>query len=222
MKFNFWLELPTAIISLLAEDSLLEDNEIAKKLLLTSKSFDQIVNKINNNIEIMSSSLCSYQSNDLINSLKLRLKSIENEKSHILIQAMRFTVKLSSKFCSLIENQVNESKSTDNILLTKIKYFLNLIQNSVKSLNYHIETVKNSSLFCIESESELNFCYTLKVYFEKMEAKIYNISLSYLNNSISEYNTVNKKRSNSFLEKDRNGSDPSPFSTPQIKLLKIN
>ncbi len=218
MKFNFWLELSTAILSLLNDNISDKDIEIANNLLNTCKSIEYIVNSILKEIEIILNSGNSYQISNQINSLKIRLAQVEKEKSVILIQAIKFSVKLSSNFVSNIIH--GNDASRDKIQLTKIEYFLKLVKNCINQLDYHLEKRNWSFVFSHEQESELTFCKVIKIYFEKLQSKLYNVSVQILNSLNDEVKTK-KKRSLSFVH-DSKANEPTPNSTPQMKLLRLD
>lgn len=215
MKFYYWLELPTAIISLLSEKSTLEESSTAAKLLNSSKVISQMTSKLYQSIDLLSLSV-GFENSNSIKTLKKRIQDLEKEKSCIVIQAMKFSVQLSSKLGSIIEEEIKTSRSMiDNILLTKIKYFLTLLKNTINQLTIHIQS-KNNNFIIGELESELNFCHTLKVFFEKLESKFFNFSMNYINKK-SSIGVMNDDNQNG---KEKNS--PSPYSTPQIRTLKIN
>lgn len=218
MKFNFWLELPTAILSLLSENVSNNDIEIANNLLNTCKSIEYLTNGIQKEIEIIINTGNFYHISNQINNLKNRLTQIEKEKSVILIQAIKFSVKLSSNFITSIKQ--NKDSFYDHIQLTKIKYFLNLIKNCINQLDYHLEKRNGSFVFSCEQESELTFCKVIKIYFEKVESKLYNTSVQIINNSFEDVKTK-KKRSMSYVHDSKPEDNPTPYSTPQMKLLRL-
>ena len=218
MKFNFWLELPTAILSLLGDHLTDNDIEIANNLLNTCKSIEYLTNGIQKEIEVIINSGNFYQISNQINNLKNRLAQIEKEKSVILIQAIKFSVKLSSNFINSIKQ--NSDSIFDHIQLTKIKYFLNLVKNCISQLNYHLEKRNGSFVFSNEQESELTFCKVIRIYFEKVESKLYNTSVQIINNSFEDVKTK-KKRSMSYVHEQKPEDNPTPYSTPQMKLLRL-
>lgn len=211
MKFNFWLELPTAMSSLLNFDLSEDDQNLSKYLHNTSKTNEILANKILNEIEILEINGIHFNFKKKIQILKEKLNVIEKEKSIILMNAMKFSIKLTSKFIS----ELSHANLTDNLTLTKIKYFLTLIKNCLFQLNIHLDSKKGTLIFNNEQDSELNFCYMMKIFFEKTEAKLFNISMSYLNLSISNFNS--KKTAFTLVSKEH-----TPFSTPQMKLLRID
>ena len=211
MKFNFWLELPTAMLSLLNFEISEDDKNLSKYLHNTSKRNDILANKILNDIEILEINGIHFNFKKKIQILREKLNEIEKEKSIILINAMKFSIKLTSKFISELSN----ADLTDNLTFTKIKYFLTLIKNCLCHLNSHLDSKKGTLIFNNEQESELNFCYMMKIFFEKTESKLFNISMSYLNLSLSNLNS--KKSAFTLLSKEH-----TPFSTPQMRLLSID
>lgn len=215
MKFYYWLELPTAIISLLSEKSTIEESSTAAKLLNSSKVISQMTSKLYQSIDLLSLSV-GFENSNSIKTLKKRIQDLEKEKSCIVIQAMKFSVQLSSKLGSIIEEEIKTSRSMiDNILLTKIKYFLTLLKNTINQLTIHIQS-KNNNFILGELESELNFCHALKVFFEKLESKFFNFSMNYINKK-SSIGGINED----LIQNGKEKNSPSPYSTPQIRTLKI-
>jgi hypothetical protein len=250
MKFSYWLELPMAIITLIDTNNSLDDIELARQLLNTSKAMEQLTNKLDKDITMIASSGNSFilQANDVVISLKKRLHSLEKEKSGIMVQAIKFSIRLSSKLASVLEATLAQEEFPDHIVLTKIKYFLSLIKNILIQLNTYLETKKTKESPLYTQDIEYQFCSIIRIFFEKIESKIFGMSLKFFaihdvesienvakeandfnSNAIlrpnNDMNDFNKKRANSFcnkgmlLEKD---DDIGVFSTPQIKLLRID
>lgn len=248
MKFSYWLELPMAIITLIDTHNSLEDIELARQLLNTSKAMEQLTHKLEKDIEIISLSgnFSNQKSKEAIQILTQRLRSIEAEKSNIMIQAIKFSIKLSNKFSSIIENSILKVDAPDNYLFTKIKYFLNLIKNVQYQIMSHIESEKLNDKDLYSQNAEIQFCSIIKIYYEKIESKLFGISMKYITNniqdtsstedsSIKDFNSGNilkpssendfyKKRANSYCNKEslQEIEDPDVFKTPQLKLLRID
>jgi len=187
MKFNFWLELPMAIMSLLDTYNSLEDLELGNSLLNSCKAMEHIFAKIDKEVDLISSScyLNENKAKEVISGLKKRLIIVEKEKTEIILQSMKFSVKLTSKFISIIEKSLLESNSPENILIGKIKYFLNLIKSAITQINSHINKSRNPNSLSVSlnTEEEEKFCFTLKHFFEKSEAKLFKYSLNLITNN---------------------------------------
>lgn len=179
MKFNFWLELPVALISVFEQNASLEDVEKGKSLLNTSKAMEQIYFKIQKELDYIATSsyLSSEKTKDMVKKITMSLQIIEKESSQIILQAMKFSVRLINKFISYIELESKFSfNQNDIIILEKIKYFLSLIKASVNILN--------STKVNMYSSSEEHFCSVFKQYLEKSEAKLFEISMGFLSSSV--------------------------------------
>lgn len=250
MKFSYWLELPMAIITLIDTHNSLEDIELARQLLNTSKAMEQLTRKLEKDIDIMAASgnYFNHKSKEIINSLKQRLNSIEKEKSSIMIQAIKFSIKLSNKFSNIIENCILKAEFPDQFILTKIKYFLSLIKNVQCQVMSHIEAHKSTESDLLSQNTEIQFCSVIKIFFEKIESKLFGMSLKFITNNIQEVNSTSegivkdkefnhgvilkpsgendlyKKRANSFCNKEKvqENEEIDVFKTPQLKLLRID
>lgn len=309
MKFSYWLELPMVITALLESNNTVEDLELAKNLLNSSKAIELLCLRLEKDIDRVSnlSNINVNSNEDNYNKLLSRLNNLEKEKSLIMIQSIKFSIKLASKFLKLIEDKcilikknnndsntnknnnnysnlffdLNISSVPDHYTLTKIKYFLNLIKNILVQINTYLKSknYKESSKLYAQ-EHEIQFCCIVKIFFEKIESKLFNISIDFLKNiNNNKYNTINdkniedncfnitnlnnfnnnsnsnfilnnvftntifkpcfindftinnniyfsnnKKRANSMWVKDKDldEEDAEIYSTPQIKLLRID
>ena len=211
MKFNFWLELPVALISVFEQNVSLDDVEKGKSLLNTSKAMEQIYSKIQKELDyIATSSYLSFEkTKEMVKKISLSLQTIEKDNSHIILQAMKFSVNLINKFISLIEQEAKFSKSqNDIIILEKIKYFLSLIKASVNIIN--------STKVNMYSSSEENFCSVFKLYLEKSEAKLFEISMGFLTSSMQNIHEDSK------VHQQINKVVLSKPSTPNPNSLQIN
>ena len=212
MKLNFWLELPIALISVFEQNVSLDDVEKGKSLLNTSKAMEQIYSKIQKELDYIATSsyLSSDKTKEMAKKISLSLQTIEKENSQIILQAMKFSVKLINKFILLIEQEAKFSKSqNDIIILEKIKYFLSLIKASVNILN--------STKVNIYSSSEENFCSLFKLYLEKSEAKLFEISMGFLSSSMQNIHEDSK-----IVHQQINKAVLSKPSTPNPNSLQIN
>lgn len=225
MKFNFWLELPMAIMSLLDTYNSIDDLELGNSLLNSCKAMEHIFSKIDKEVDLISSScyLNESKAKEVISGLKKRLTIVEKEKTEIILQSMKFSVKLTSKFISIIEKSVLESNSPENILIGKIKYFLNLIKSATTQINNHINKSRtaNSLSVSLNTEEEEKFCLTLKQFFEKSEAKLFKYSLNLITNNDDSFFSKNNEMINSISRNpDHHVSktpNPNRLSNPQTQ-----
>jgi hypothetical protein len=119
---------------------------------------------------------------------------------------MKLSVSLINKFISFIEKHLKIHNTSNNIIiLEKIKYFLSLIKASVNILNS-----TNTNQY---SSSEKHFCSVYKLYFEKSEAKLFNISMSFLSSSEQ---TINKDSQQQLHINKSNDSKPLTPNTNNL------
>ena len=215
MKFSYWLELPMAISTLLGSYNTIEDLELAKHLLNTSKAMELLTIRLEKEIDKISlnSDISSNNIEELTKTIINRLNNLEKEKSLIIIQSIKFSIKLASKFLRIIEENCinvktkfncmtnfNLSNVPDHFTLTKIKYFLSLIKNILTQLNYYLDSknYKESSQLYTQ-EPEIQFCCIIKIFFEKIESKLFNISVNFLSNLNKQNNAINSEYNNNNL-----------------------
>lgn len=233
MKFNYWLELPMALITLLEGNLTLDEIELGKHFLNTSKAMETLTIKLEKEIDRISISYITSKK-ELINSTLLRLKTLEKEKSLIMIQAIKFSVKLSSKFMNHIERNTDfVLLQNDYIMLTKIKFFLNILKSILTNINDHLkDEVKQENLQIQNADQEIQFCYVLKIFYEKIESKIFSLSIKHIWPSISKQENIvleNSEQNGELCsfhqllneEESKLPNKLSPFksSPPEISLL---
>lgn len=187
MKYSFWLELPTTLINLLDSYVSLEDIDLSSKLTNSNKAMENITFKIIKEIDIISNNcfLNTVEAKEHISNLMKRLSFIEKEKNIIVVQSMKFSVKLVSKLTTYITKLSNSNDTVLSMkeIITKIKLLLNVIKTALNQVNIHLNYEKSSFNMSIEHENEIIFCRMLKMFFEKSESKIFQMSLSLITTS---------------------------------------
>ena len=129
MKFDFWFDLPQALVSVMESNLSKEDIEYSSVLFNSYQSFNKTFNTVNN---VLSTNMNSLSSGDL-EVIQNKMNSIKIETAELLCKAIKFSTKLMSRLLGILENY-NSCKITEVDLLTKIKLFLKItrlvIENS--------------------------------------------------------------------------------------------
>lgn len=129
MKFDFWFDLPEALVNIMESNLSKEDIEYSSILFNSYQSFNKTFNTVNNLLSTNMNSL----SNGNLEVIQNKMNSIKIETAELLCKAIKFSTKLMSKLLGIVENY-KSCKISDVDLLTKIKLFLKItrlvIENS--------------------------------------------------------------------------------------------
>lgn len=213
MNFNFWLELPTALINLFSEIPNQNEYNIALSLLNTSKTINQIQFQLVQEVERLESKENKSEEKNLIQLLMLKMKSIEKQKSDLLFESIKISIKISNQYISLIDQGKYQSFFTEDSLLLKIKYFLCLIKYCNENIQQCLEVNNRLNTFGEEVREEASFCQKMKLFFQKLESRLYFFSLNLINSSFRLYENVNNKDKKDSLHEEVSSSAESIYDS---------
>jgi hypothetical protein len=134
MKFDFWFDLPQALVNIM--DSILTIDEVGYSDVLYNsyQYFKKTLDTVN---QILSFNYNSISADEL-EVVNNKLTSIKKETAELLCKAIKFSTKLMTKLLSIVENY-QSSKFTEVDLLTKIKLFLKITRLVIDNAKTHAQ-----------------------------------------------------------------------------------
>jgi hypothetical protein len=169
MKFDFWFDLPQALVNVTQDTLSNEEKEYSKVLYNSYNSFkntlDSISNMIDRNIQNFS--------NEDLEKVNHRINMIKKENAELLCKAVKFSTKVMTKLLSSIETY-QSCKITEVELLTKIKLFLKITRVIIENAKIHSQNTKGKEQEFFNMY--LIFYIRIHIFTEKVQSRLFNVS----------------------------------------------
>lgn len=196
LKFDFWFELPNALICLMNNKCSNDEKNKSNNFLALNKSFNIAIKAINTEVKLITDNetlLDSDKSKNISEKLKQineRLLKINSERTKLFISSTQFSISLLKQLCSYLEEECNSFSYKTNEF-KKIDKIFNNCNNS------HNSNSSNGSIedYSIKLIKRLKLSITILRY-------IYNESVKNLEECVK---SVGKN--DSFKEIDKNEND---------------
>ena len=135
MKFDFWFDLPQALVNVM-ENTLTKDEVEYSHILFNSyQTYKKTFDSVN---QILATNYQSFSAEEL-EVVVQRINSLKRENAELLCKAIKFSTKLMSRLLSTVENY-HSCKITEIDLLTKIKLFLKITRLVIDNAKTHAQT----------------------------------------------------------------------------------
>jgi hypothetical protein len=121
MKFDFWFDLPQALVNVMENTISTDEIEYSHILLTSYQTFKKTFESVN---QILNTNYHSFSADELEVVLQ-RINNLKRETAELLCKAIKFSTKLMSRLLSTVESY-HSYKLTEIDLLTKIKLFLKI------------------------------------------------------------------------------------------------
>jgi hypothetical protein len=134
MKFDFWFDLPQAIVNIMENNLTLDEVGYSDVLYNSYQSFKKTLDTVNQILSINYHSISA----DELEVVVQKMNCIKKETAELLCKAIKFSTKLMTRLLTIVDNY-HTFKITEVDLLTKIKLFLKITRLVIDNAKIHAQ-----------------------------------------------------------------------------------